>query len=64
MKTVQKNNLGRHCPSCEVGRLHTIFKSNDIDGIQYGDDYIECDECDYSEKINAKKNKKHIVEIE
>jgi hypothetical protein len=52
-----KKNLGRRCPECEVGFLETIFHKKMRDGVEYTEEFIECSECDYHQKISKKRDK-------
>jgi uncharacterized protein (DUF983 family) len=61
-KKRHQKNLGKKCPECEEGYLYSIFKTVDHDGAEYGDEYIECEDCGYSKKISNKKNKIKLME--
>ncbi len=57
----KQSNLGKKCPECEDGYLHSVFRNELHGGAEFEDEYIECDECEYSYKINNKRNKIHVL---
>jgi uncharacterized protein (DUF983 family) len=55
--------LDRRCPECGVGRLAIIEYVFKKDGVEFYEDYEECNECDYSVRIKTKnKNKEDFSE--
>lgn len=53
----KKKNLGKMCPECEEGYLFTVNKSEQHNGKIFQNKYIECNNCNYYEKITDKRNK-------
>ena len=49
--------LGRRCPECEIGFLETITHSKKNGGVEYFEEFIECTECDYRQKIQVRREK-------
>lgn len=45
------------CPECEEGYLFTVNKSEQHNGKIFQNKYIECNNCNYYEKITDKRNK-------
>jgi len=45
--------LNKRCPECS-GRLEIIEYSREIDDVIFYENYIECQDCDYTEELSNK----------
>jgi C4-type Zn-finger protein len=55
--------LEKSCPECE-GFLSLVSRANVMeDGVEFSEQYIECDECGYSEKIKISHRKPDIYNL-
>jgi hypothetical protein len=63
-KTKKRKFLNKLCPDCESKSLEIITHTVIINNVKYFEDFIECLECEYSEKIHvpARKNKDEFKE--
>lgn len=57
-KSVHKRN-SRPCPECS-GILYEVYHTVNIDDVQHHEKFIECEECDFEEKIKDKHNRHKI----
>ena len=52
-----KKGLGKRCPECEVGFLELTLHIKKNGGVEYSEEFIECTECSYHQKIFNKRDK-------
>jgi C4-type Zn-finger protein len=48
--------LSKECPECG-GRLKLVDISDDKGDVSYTETFIECEDCDYTEELNNKRNR-------
>jgi uncharacterized Zn finger protein len=49
----KQRKLSRACPECE-GELEVISKTHNDNGVDYTDQYVQCTECGYNEKLKIR----------
>lgn len=54
-KKKHQKTLDKRCPECDEP-LQIVSETNVRDGIEYTDQYIECDGCGYKEKFKMSNN--------
>jgi len=48
---------GKRCPDCLEGTMQKVNHPRQQHGVSYFDAYLECDICDYTERIKGSGNK-------
>jgi uncharacterized protein with PIN domain len=51
-KFKKQKRLSKRCPDCG-GILESVSHTHADDGVEYSEEYIECSECGYSEKMKS-----------